>query len=154
MRALVPTRDHRAEHLRQPGAEVAAGGLREIADVEPGAGNNRARRHSHSVQFPEQRCSACGFRQAGWSAPAAWVAGTGGLLAGLPVVPPGSSCGKCSQGTMRRHASPLARHNRAICMQTTEPAIKPAQVNIRSAPFSESVLTWRAAIPSHSRDCA
>jgi hypothetical protein len=24
-----------------------------------------SRRHSHSVQFPEQRCSACGFRQAG-----------------------------------------------------------------------------------------
>src|SRR5262245_38467416 len=43
----------------------------------------------------------------------------------------GSSCGKCSQGTMRRHASPLARHNRATCTQTTEPAIKPAQVNIR-----------------------
>ena len=42
MRALVPTQDHRAEHLRQPGADVAAGDLREIADVEPGAGNNRA----------------------------------------------------------------------------------------------------------------
>src|SRR5882724_2985188 len=40
--ALVPTRDHRAEHLRQPGAEVAAGDLREIADVEPSPGNNRA----------------------------------------------------------------------------------------------------------------
>jgi len=32
---------------------------------------------------------------------------------------------------MRGHASPLARHNRAICTQTTEPAIKPTQVNIR-----------------------
>ena len=42
MRALVPTQDHRAEHLRQAGAEVAAGELREIPDVEPGAGNNRA----------------------------------------------------------------------------------------------------------------
>jgi len=42
VRARVPTRDHRAEHLRQPGAEVAAGDLREIADVEPSAGNNRA----------------------------------------------------------------------------------------------------------------
>ncbi|HJY69779.1 MAG TPA: hypothetical protein VJ254_23910, partial [Streptosporangiaceae bacterium] len=42
MRALIPTRDRRAEHLRQPGAEVAAGDLREIADVEPGAGNHRA----------------------------------------------------------------------------------------------------------------
>ena len=42
VRALVPTRDHRAEYLRQPSAEVAAGDLREIADVEPGAGNNRA----------------------------------------------------------------------------------------------------------------
>jgi len=42
VRALVPTRDHRAEHLRQPGAEVAAGDLREIGDVEPGAANNRA----------------------------------------------------------------------------------------------------------------
>jgi hypothetical protein len=38
----VSRRDHRAEHLRQPGAKVAAGDLREIADVEPGAGNNRA----------------------------------------------------------------------------------------------------------------
>jgi hypothetical protein len=38
--SLVPTQDHRAEHLRQPGAEVAAGDLREIADVESGAGNN------------------------------------------------------------------------------------------------------------------
>jgi hypothetical protein len=42
VRAFAPTQDHRAEHLRQPGAEVAAGDLREIADVEPGAGNNRA----------------------------------------------------------------------------------------------------------------
>jgi len=42
VRALVPTRDHRAEYLRQLGAEVAAGDLREIADVEPGAGNSRA----------------------------------------------------------------------------------------------------------------
>jgi hypothetical protein len=42
VRAFVSTQDHRAEHLRQPGAEVAAGDLREIADVEPGAGNNRA----------------------------------------------------------------------------------------------------------------
>ena len=32
---------------------------------------------------------------------------------------------------MRRHMSPLARHSRAICTQTTEPAIKPTQVNIR-----------------------
>jgi hypothetical protein len=40
--ALAPTGDHRADHLRQPGAEVAAGDPREIADVEPGAGNNRA----------------------------------------------------------------------------------------------------------------
>src|SRR5712692_4439069 len=55
--------------------------------------------------------------------------------AGLPAVPLGSSCGKCSQGTMRRHASPLARHNRAICTQTTEPAIKPTQVNIRRSDF-------------------
>src|SRR5690348_5606818 len=62
-------------------------------------------------------------RQAGWSAPAEWVAGAGGLLPGLPAVPLGPSW-KCSQGTMRRHASPLARHNRAICTQTTEPAIK------------------------------
>ena len=90
-----------------------------------------SRRHSHSVQLPEQRCPACGFRQAGWSAPAEWVAGAGGLLPGIPAVPLGSSCGKCSQGTMRRHARPLARHNRAICTQTTEPAIKPTQVNIR-----------------------
>jgi len=81
-----------------------------------------------------------GFRQAEWSAPAEWVAGAGGLLPGLPAVPLGSSCGKCSQGTMRRHASPLARHNRAICTQTTEPAIKPTQVNIR-----RSVGAWRVS---------
>ncbi len=42
VRAFAPTQDHRAEQLRQPGAEVAAGDPREIADVEPGAGNNRA----------------------------------------------------------------------------------------------------------------
>ena len=117
--------------LRQRGAEAAARDLREIADVEPGAGNNRAVGPSYSVQFPEQQCSACGFRQAGWSAPAEWVAGAGRLLPGLPAVPLGSSSGKCSQSTMRRHASPLARHNRAICTQTTEPAIKPTQANIR-----------------------
>ncbi len=33
VRAFVPTQDHRAEHLRQPGAGVAAGDPREIADV-------------------------------------------------------------------------------------------------------------------------
>jgi hypothetical protein len=38
------------------GAKVAAGDPREIADVEPGAGNNR--RHRHGVRFPEQRCPA------------------------------------------------------------------------------------------------
>ena len=42
VRAFVGAQDHRAEQLRQPGAEVAAGDLREIADVEPGAGSNRA----------------------------------------------------------------------------------------------------------------
>jgi hypothetical protein len=43
VRALAPTQDHRAEQPRQPGAKVAAGDLREIADVESwGAGNNRA----------------------------------------------------------------------------------------------------------------
>ena len=42
VRAFAPTQDHRAEQLRRPGAEVAAGDPREIADVEPGAGNNRA----------------------------------------------------------------------------------------------------------------
>ncbi len=42
VRAFVGAQDHRAEQLRQPGAEVAAGDPREIADVEPGAGNNRA----------------------------------------------------------------------------------------------------------------
>jgi len=51
VRALVPTRDHRAEHLRQPGAEVATGDLREIGDVEPGAGNNRA-----AAQSSRHRC--------------------------------------------------------------------------------------------------
>ena len=103
-----------------------------VRDTEKGkAAAAPHRRHRHGVQFPEQRCSACGFRQAEWSAPAEWVAGAGGLLPGLAAVPLGSSCGKCSQGTMRRHASPLARHNRAICTQTTEPAIRPTQVNIR-----------------------
>ena len=34
VRAFARTQDHRAEQLRQPGAEVAAGDLREIADVE------------------------------------------------------------------------------------------------------------------------
>jgi hypothetical protein len=33
VRAFAPTQDHSAEQLRQPGAEVAAGDLREIADV-------------------------------------------------------------------------------------------------------------------------
>ena len=34
-RAFARTQDHRAEQLRQPGADVAARDLREIADVEP-----------------------------------------------------------------------------------------------------------------------
>src|SRR5260370_40484037 len=42
VRAFARTQDHRAEQLRQPGAEVAAGDPREIAGVEPGAGNNPA----------------------------------------------------------------------------------------------------------------
>ncbi len=33
-RTFVRTQDHRAEQLRQPGAEVVAGDLREIPDVE------------------------------------------------------------------------------------------------------------------------
>jgi hypothetical protein len=41
-----------------PGAEVAAGDLREIADVEPGAGNNRAVGKATASRFPEQRCPA------------------------------------------------------------------------------------------------
>ena len=34
VRALAPTQDHRAEQPRQPGAGVASGDPREIADVE------------------------------------------------------------------------------------------------------------------------
>jgi uncharacterized protein YbjT (DUF2867 family) len=34
VRAFARTQDHRAEQLRQPGAEVVAEDLREIADVE------------------------------------------------------------------------------------------------------------------------
>jgi hypothetical protein len=44
LRAFARTQGHRAEQLRQPGAEVAAGDPREIADVEcrRSADNNRA----------------------------------------------------------------------------------------------------------------
>ncbi len=34
VRAFARTQDHRAQQLRQPSAEVVAGDLREIADVE------------------------------------------------------------------------------------------------------------------------
>jgi hypothetical protein len=91
-----------------PGAEVAAGDLREIADVEPSARNNRAVGTATASSFLNSDAPLAGFARRGWSAPAEWVAGADGLLPGLPALPLGSSCGKCSQGTMRRHASPLA----------------------------------------------
>ena len=54
VRALAPTQDHRAEQPRQPGAEVAAGDPREIADVESwGAGNNRAASTTAASGFPD-----------------------------------------------------------------------------------------------------
>src|SRR6266496_1553483 len=54
VRALAPTQDHRAEQPRQPGAEVAARDLREIADVESwGAGNNRAASTTTASGFPD-----------------------------------------------------------------------------------------------------
>jgi len=107
-----------------PGAEVAAGDLREIADVEPGAGNNRVVGTATGSGFLNSDAPLAGSCRRVVSARGEWVAGACGLLPGLPAVPLGSSCEKCSQGTRRRHASPLARHNRAICTQTTEPAIK------------------------------
>jgi hypothetical protein len=113
--ALVPTRDHPAEHLRQPGAEVAARDLREIADIEPGAGTNRAvvtATARHSVQFPEQRCSAYGFRQAGWSAPAERVAGAGGLLPDLPRGTARVFSREVLAGHDALACEPLARHHR------------------------------------------
>ena len=54
VRALAPTQDHYAEQPRQPGAEVAARDLREIADVESwGAGNNRAASTTTASGFPD-----------------------------------------------------------------------------------------------------
>jgi hypothetical protein len=58
VRAFARTQDHRAEQLRQPGAEVAAEDLRETADVESGRRLQPSRQHRYSVQFPGQRCSA------------------------------------------------------------------------------------------------
>jgi hypothetical protein len=96
VRAFARTQDHRAEHLRQPGAKVAAGDPREIADVEPGTGNNRAAGTATAPGFPNSD-ARLRVPADGWSAPAERVAGAGGLLPGLPAVLLGSSSGKCSQ---------------------------------------------------------
>jgi len=114
------------------GAKVAAGDPREIADVEPGAGNNRAAGTATASGFLNSDAPLEGSGRRGGQRPPN----------GLPVQ---ADCCPASRGTARvffrevlaghdaRHASPLARHNRAICTQATEPAIKPTQVNIRSA---------------------
>jgi hypothetical protein len=132
VRASARTQHHRAEHLRQPGAEVAAGDLHEIADVEPGAGNNRTVGTATASSFLNSDAPLAGSGRRVVS-----VRGLGCRCRRAAARTPRGTARVffrevlAGHGTMRRHASPLARHNRAICTQTTEPAIKPAQVNIR-----------------------
>src|SRR6266700_8078354 len=79
---------HRAEHLRQPGDEVAAGDLREIADVEPGAGNNRAVGTATVSSFLNSDAPLAGSGRRGGQRP----------RNGLPVA---AGCCPASRGTAR-----------------------------------------------------
>ena len=121
---------------RQPGAEAAAGDLREIADVEPGAGNHRAVGTATVSSFLNSDAPPTGSGRQVVSA-----RGMGYRCSRAAARPPRGTAQvffrKVLAGHERRHASPLARHNRAICTQTTEPATKPTQANIRRS-------AWRA----------
>jgi hypothetical protein len=113
-----------------PGAEVAAGDLREIADVEPSARNNRAVGTATASSFLNSDAPLAGFARRGGQRP----------RNGLPVqtgccpASPRYRSGLLAESARRARCAGMRAlwpHNRAICTQTTEPPINTTQVNIR-----------------------
>jgi hypothetical protein len=108
VRAFAPTQDHRAEQLQQPGAEVAAGDPREIADVEPGAVNNRAAGTAAASGFLNSDAPLEGSGRRGGQRPPN----------GLPV-----QAGCCPASPRRYRLARHASRARSICAGV-EPGIR------------------------------